>query len=84
MNPMNIIGGFAGGNPLLSLLNAVRNGGNPMQILQQMSGTDPRIADLMRKGPSELQSMAESLARQRGIPLDTVFQQLGLQNPTRK
>lgn len=84
MNPMNLIGGFGGNNPLFNLLNAAKNGGNPMQLLQQMAGQNPQIADLMRKTPAELQSMAEALAKQRGISLDTVFQQLGLPKPTIK
>lgn len=40
MPPMN--------NPMTAMLQMARNGGNPMQMLQQMAGQNPQAAQAMR------------------------------------
>lgn len=71
-------------NPVFALLNAMRNGGNPMQMMQQMSNRDPRIAQAMQmmqgKNPQQLEQMARSMAQERGIDLNQMIRQLGINN----
>lgn len=69
-------------NPVVILLNAARNGGNPMQLMQQMAMQDPRIAQAQQmiqgKSPQQLRQMAENMARERGTDLQSVARSLGI------
>ena len=73
MYPMN--------NPMIALVNAAKNGGNPVQMLQQMAGQDPQVRQAMQmiqgKNPQQLRQMAENMARERGTNVDAVIKQLG-------
>ena len=74
-------------NPLMQMVNIARNGGNPMALMQQMAGNNPQIAQVMRmmqgKNPQQLQQMAANMARERGVSLEQVAQQLGISLPGR-
>lgn len=76
MNPM-----FPMNNPVIALVNAAKNGGNPMQMIQQMAGQDPQMRQFMQmvngKNPQQLRQMAENMARERGTNLEAVIKQLG-------
>ena len=67
-------------NPMQML--SMMRGGNPQQILQQMIQQDPRVGQAMQmiqgKSPQELRSMAENVARERGIDLNAFVQQFGM------
>lgn len=80
MIPMN--------NPIMMLVNVAKNGGNPMQTMGQMAGQNPRIAQAMRmmqgKSPQQLQSMAQNMARERGIDINQMIRELGLGNPSNR
>lgn len=69
-------------NPVMMLLNAARNGGNPMQLMQQMAMQDPRIAQAQQmmqgKTPQQLRQMAENMARERGTTVQDVARGLGI------
>ena len=76
MNPM-----YPMNNPMIALVNAAKNGGNPVQMLQQMAGQDPQVQQVMRmiqgKNPQQLRQMAENMARERGTNVEAVIKQLG-------
>lgn len=59
-----------------------RRGGNPLQLLQQMSVNDPQAAQALKmlsgKSPQQLQQMAQNMARERGTTVEAVARQLGL------
>lgn len=67
---------------LMQLIGAMRNGGNPMQMLQQMAMSDPRVAQAVQmmqgKSPAELQQMAANMCRERGTTPEAVMRQLGI------
>lgn len=73
-------------NPILSVLQAARMGRNPNQVIMQMAQQDPRIkqvVEMMRgKNPDQLQRIAENMAKERGMTLDDVARQLGIQIPS--
>lgn len=73
-------------NPLAMLMQAAQAGGNPVVMLQQMAMQDPQIAQAYRlingKNAQQLQTMAQNIARERGIDLNQVVQSLGI-NPRR-
>lgn len=67
-------------NPF-NLMQMLRSG-NPNQILQQMMQSDPRVGQAMQmiqgKSPQELRSMAENVAKEKGIDLDAFVRQFGM------
>ena len=69
-------------NPMQTIMSMMRSGGNPAQILQSMAQQDPRVGQAMQmiqgKSPQELRSMAENVARERGIDLNAFVQQFGM------
>ena len=73
MFPMN--------NPVIALVNAAKNGRNPVQMIQQMAGQDPQMRQFMQmvngKNPQQLRKMAENMARERGTNVEAVIKQLG-------
>ncbi len=79
MNPMTT-------NPLNMMLNALRLGGNPMQIVQQMAAHNPQMRQFYNmvngKSPAELKQMAENMAQERGVSINDVARQLGITVPS--
>ena len=67
---------------MMQLIGAMRNGGNPYQLMQQMAMSDPRAAQAMQmmqgKSPAELRQMATNMCRERGTTPEAVMQQLGI------
>ena len=76
MFPMN--------NPVLSLVQAMQRGGNPMAMMQQMAYQSPQVAQAVQmmqgKTPQQLQTMAQNMAKERGIDLNQMIRQLGINN----
>lgn len=74
MVPMN--------NPIMMLVQAMRNGGNPMQMIQQMAGQNPQINQayqlMQGKSPQQLQMMAQNMAKERGIDINQMLRELGI------
>lgn len=72
-------------NPMFQILNIARNGGNPMALMQQMAGQNPMAAQAMRmingKNQQQLRQIASNMARERGMGLEQVAQNLGLNLP---
>ena len=75
-------------NPVLQMMNVMRSGGNPMTLIQQMAGQDPRMRQFMQmvsgKSPDQLKQMAENVAKERGVSLNDVARQLGITIPSDK
>lgn len=77
MNPM-----YPMNNPVMALISAAKNGGNPVQMMRQMAGNTPQMRQFMQmvngKSPQQLRQMAENVAKERGTSLQAVAQQLGI------
>ena len=75
-------------NPLAMMVQMMQSGRDPMQLVQQMAGSNPQMAQFMRmiqgKGAGDLQKMAENLARERGVSINDVARSLGLAQPSGK
>lgn len=94
MNPMvgnmmnNMIQKTIQGNPVLSLLSAMKNGGNPQVLLRQMAQKDPRAAQAMKmmegKSPAQLENMVRNMCAERHTSVEEVARSLGLQMPQGK
>lgn len=72
------------GNPVMMLVQAMNGGGNPMAVIQQMARNDSQIAQAYQmmagKSPQQLQQMAQNMANERGIDLNMMMRQLGINN----
>ncbi len=73
-------------NPMMQMLAAMKNGRDPMQILQGMAQRDPQISQLMRmmqgKSSNELRQMAQNMAAERGTSVEDIARQLGISIPS--
>ena len=69
-------------NPLMHLISMTRQGNNPMQMIQQMAANNPQAAQAMKimqgKSPEQLKQIATNMAKERGMTIDQVMQQLGI------
>ena len=69
-------------NPLMQLVSMTRQGGNPMQMIQQMAANNPQAAQAIKimqgKSPEQLRQIATNMARERGMTVEQVMQQLGI------
>lgn len=69
-------------NPIFNLINLARTGGNPMTLMQQMAGRDPRAQQALQmvqgKTPDQLRQMAENMAKECGTTVDEIARGLGL------
>lgn len=74
MAPMN--------NPVLVLVQAMQRGGNPMALMQTMAQQNPQVAQALQmmqgKSPQQLQQMAQNMARERGVDLNQMLRQMGI------
>lgn len=69
-------------NQMMQIMNLMRNGGNPMALLNQMTGNNPMVSSLMQsmqgKSPEALRQMAMNIAKERGVDLNQFAQQFGM------
>lgn len=72
-------------NFLFQALSMMRGGGNPMGLVQQMIGQNPRMGQAMQmiqgKNQNQLRKIAENMARERGTTLEEIAKQCGLELP---
>lgn len=72
-------------NPMAQIMGAIQRGINPNQIAMQLIQNDPAVrqaADLMNgRTPNQIRDMAQQMAAQRGVDLNQLAQQLGVQLP---
>lgn len=75
-------------NPMAMLMNAVRGGGNPTALIEQMAVSNPQMKqamDMMKgKNPQQLRAMAENMAAERGVSINDVARQLGIVVPSNR
>ena len=75
-------------NPLAQLMAAMQTGRDPMAMMQQLAGTDPRIAQALRlingRDPQQLRQMAQNMAKERGVNIEDVARSLGIGIPSQR
>lgn len=80
MVPMN--------NPLMMLVQAMNNGGNPMALMQQMAGQNPQIARAMQmiqgKNSQQLEQIARNMAKEQGVDINQMIRDLGIASPSNR
>ena len=74
MAPMN--------NPVLALVQAMQQGRNPMALMQTMAQQNPQVAQALQmmqgKSSQQIQSMAKNMARERGVDINQMLRQMGI------
>lgn len=69
-------------HPVMRLVGALKNGGNPQAMLQQMIGQNPQfkqIADSVQgKSPQQMSEYMKAAAVQKGVDLNQLAAQLGM------
>ena len=72
-------------NPLLMAVQMLNAGQNPALFIQQAATRNPRIAQAMQmmrgKSPQQIEQIARNMARERGIDINALAQQLGVSLP---
>lgn len=72
-------------NPLMMALQMAQSGRNPMQMLQSMMGGNPAMRQALSmiagRSPQQLRTVAENMARERGMDLNQLAQSMGLTLP---
>lgn len=70
-------------NPF-QFMQMMRNGGNPQQMINQLASSNPQykqiIDSMMGKSPEEMRQYTENLAKERGVDLQKLMNNLGIKN----
>lgn len=81
-DPMTLMGNnplLQQNNPMMMAINAMRNGGNPNALMQQMLQSNPQLQQIAAgKSPDQLMSIAENMCKERGTSIDAVLKQFGI------
>lgn len=68
-----------GNSPMVSMINAMRNGGDPKALMQQIMNNNPQLQQIAAgKSPDQLMGIAENMCRERGTSVDAVLKQFGI------
>ena len=75
-------------DPIAMLMSLVQSGGNPNALIGQLAQQNPQISQAMRmmqgKTPQQLESMARNMAADRGIDINEMMRQLGVNGANRR
>ena len=67
-------------NPLMKLVQMIRSGGKPENMLRQMAQQNPMVAQAMKmvegKSPQQINQIAANMARERGVDINALTQQI--------
>lgn len=67
-------------NPMAAIMQAVASGQDPAAMIRQMAAQDPRASmalQLMQgKRPDQIRTVVENMARERGVDLNQMVQEL--------
>ena len=69
-------------NNFAQLVSIVKNGGNPIPMIQQMAQTNPKAALAMQyiqgKNSQQLQQTAINMVKGQGLTVEQIMRQMGL------
>lgn len=91
MMPMNdfmsqlMMTAMKGGNVGPLMQRIIKEGFNPMLLMQQAAKNDLRLNQVMQmmngKSPDQIRNMASNMAKERGTTIEQVAQQMGIPIP---
>ena len=69
-------------NPFMAAMQMAQNGKNPIQMLQQIMGSNPQFNQVMRvinsKDPASMKSTAEKMFKERGVDMEQFAKSMGI------
>lgn len=72
-------------NPVQMMMQMLTSGGSPMQIMQQLAGSNPALAPALKlcqgKNPDQLKQTFYNLCKSKGIDPNQVASQCGISLP---
>lgn len=72
-------------NPVQMMMQMLTSGGSPMQIMQQLAGSNPALAPALKlcqgKNPDQLKQTFYNLCKSKGIDPNQVASQCGVTLP---
>ena len=69
-----------GNHPMIGVINAMRSGGAPGVLSQQLLNGNPQLARIAAgKSPQQLMSIAENMCRERGTSAEAVLSGFGIE-----
>lgn len=75
-------------NPLVFMMNAMRRGGSPQTLLQQMAQQDPTVQQVQKilggKSPQQQKEIVTNMYRERGVNIEDVARSLGISIPSNR
>lgn len=82
MGGNNPIASMLQGNPVMQVVNIMRNGGNPNAMLNQIMQKNPQMQQFTQmmngKTPDQMGELMRNLAQQRGVDLGQLAQYMGM------
>ena len=67
-------------NPMMMLIQQIMQGGNPMQLMQNMAAQNPAVAQAMKlvegKSPEQINQIAANMCKERGIDFNQFANQI--------
>lgn len=71
-----------GNNPIMQVVNMLKNSNNPSAMLNQMAGQNPAIKQAMDmvngKNPSQMGELINNLAQQKGVDVSQLAKSIGM------
>ena len=71
-----------GNNPVMQLVNSLKNGGNPNDLVNNILANHPQRQQLMQiiggKNPEQLMQVAENMCKERGTTIEEVLKSFGI------
>lgn len=75
-------------DPMMMIMNVMRNGKDPRALIQQLASNDPRVRMAMQmvngKSDKELEQIVRNMARERNIDIEHLARSMGIQIPSNK
>ncbi len=82
MGGNNPIANMMQNNPVMQMVNMLKNGKNPQAFVQQMMGQNPQFGQMVNslngKDQSQVNDMISNLAKEKGVDLHQLVNQLGV------
>lgn len=82
MNGNNPMANMMQNNPIFQMINMMKNGGNPQQLVQQMMGQNKEFGNIVNslngKDQNQVNEMIANMAKEKGVNLKELAKNIGM------
>lgn len=68
-------------NPIMQMLNMMKNGGNPQTLIQEMMGQNPQFSQMINslngKSDSDVGEMINKMAKEKSVNMSELLKSIG-------